>query len=308
MEVIRTDRTFEDHGDWAAERPWSISTVPDTVIKIGGSLLRAGPPATLFSTLLELGVCHRLAIVPGGGAFADAVRTAARQHGLGPTTAHWMAVLAMDQSAHLVAEGLTTSSQRPRLFHDDGRDRGPERSRRSTNARLPPLEPRRWSQHEGPTSATLVMSVKEVAAALDLGRIPVIAPFAWLHAADSLPHSWDVTSDSIAAWVAGQLGARRLVLLKSIEGLLAEDGAVRTAVDRQELVGTDLVDAHFLAALPRAIECWILNGRRAQRLRELLECGQTTGTRLHQAGTWPHTQSHGGSAGRRPIASRRLAL
>ena len=30
-----------------------------------------------------------------------------------------------------------------------------------------------------------------------------------------MPPSWDVTSDTIAAWIAGQLKARSLVLLKS---------------------------------------------------------------------------------------------
>jgi 5-(aminomethyl)-3-furanmethanol phosphate kinase len=34
-------------------------------------------------------------------------------------------------------------------------------------------------------------------------------------AEDSIPQSWDVTSDSIAAWLANKLGAQHLVLLKS---------------------------------------------------------------------------------------------
>ena len=36
---------------------------------------------------------------------------------------------------------------------------------------------------------------------------------------DGLPASWDVTSDSIAAWVAPQAGAGRLVLVKAVDGL-----------------------------------------------------------------------------------------
>jgi aspartokinase-like uncharacterized kinase len=42
----------------------------------------------------------------------------------------------------------------------------------------------------------------------------VLAPSRWLRDADPLPHSWDVTSDSIAAWIAGEIGARELVLVK----------------------------------------------------------------------------------------------
>ena len=41
-------------------------------------------------------------------------------------------------------------------------------------------------------------------------------------ALDELPESWRVTSDSIAAWVAGEAGAERLVLVKAVDGLFAE--------------------------------------------------------------------------------------
>ena len=41
-------------------------------------------------------------------------------------------------------------------------------------------------------------------------------------ALDALPASWQVTSDSIAAWVADQVGAGRLVLVKEADGLFAD--------------------------------------------------------------------------------------
>jgi 5-(aminomethyl)-3-furanmethanol phosphate kinase len=85
--------------------------------------------------------------------------------------------------------------------------------------------------------AQLVEQPAEIAAALDAGRLPVLAPYRWLKAADPLPHSWDVTSDSIAAWVAGALGARRLVLIKPA------GGDART-----------LVDPAFLRSLPPGVE------------------------------------------------------
>jgi 5-(aminomethyl)-3-furanmethanol phosphate kinase len=47
--------------------------------------------------------------------------------------------------------------------------------------------------------------------------LAILAPYKWLRAADPLPHSWDVTSDSIAAWVAHAVGAKRLLLVKPIE-------------------------------------------------------------------------------------------
>jgi len=48
------------------------------------------------------------------------------------------------------------------------------------------------------------------------GRATVLLPAAL--PLDGLPESWDVTSDSIAAWVAGEAGAERLVLVKHAGG------------------------------------------------------------------------------------------
>jgi 5-(aminomethyl)-3-furanmethanol phosphate kinase len=64
------------------------------------------------------------------------------------------------------------------------------------------------------TNGKLVTTSREIATALEDGRIPVLAPYQWIRSADPLPHSWDVTSDSIAAWIVGQVGATRLVLVK----------------------------------------------------------------------------------------------
>jgi aspartokinase-like uncharacterized kinase len=69
-----------------------------------------------------------------------------------------------------------------------------------------------------------------------MAKVPVLAPYRWLRDADALPHCWDVTSDSVAAWLAGELGARRVVLVKA-------PGA-----------SGDLVDAYYEHALRPTLE------------------------------------------------------
>jgi len=62
--------------------------------------------------------------------------------------------------------------------------------------------------------AELVHDRGDIARARTGHTIPVLAPYRWLRESDPLPHSWDVTSDSIAAWFAIEIGARQLVLIK----------------------------------------------------------------------------------------------
>jgi aspartokinase-like uncharacterized kinase len=187
----------------------------DIVVKVGGALLAF--PALLDTVLARIddAACDaRVVVVPGGGPFADAVRAADQQLLFADDTAHWMAVLAIDQYAHLLAE-------RRRCF-------------------------------------TLVSSVAEIEAALGSKRVPVLAPYRWLREADPLPHTWDVTSDSISAWIAGALRASRLVVVKP-------PGAnVATAVD-----------PYFSSALPPDVSLTIVNADEHEALRAELRVMST---------------------------------
>jgi aspartokinase-like uncharacterized kinase len=60
-----------------------------------------------------------------------------------------------------------------------------------------------------------VVDIAGIDAAHRRGRVPVLAPLQWMRETDPLPHSWEITSDSIAAWLAAELNASRLLLIKS---------------------------------------------------------------------------------------------
>jgi aspartokinase-like uncharacterized kinase len=208
----------------------------DAVVKVGGSLIADADLRPLLETLGRLAQTNGLVIVPGGGPLADAVREMDRLHAPGDSAAHWMAVLAMDQHAHLLAGLLPT--------------------------------------------ADLVVDAQGARRAVEAGHVAILAPFAWLRATDPLPHRWDVTSDSIAAWAASQLDARRLILLKAVDGVTDGTQDLLAEASLSSLASTGIVDDYFPRALSPARECWILNGRHPDRIEDLLRNGRARGTRV----------------------------
>jgi dihydroneopterin aldolase len=162
------------------------------VVKLGGSFA--------FSTGLRdwidaLATCAgRIVIVPGGGPFADAVRSAQSKMGFNDEAAHKMALLAMEQYGRALLSFNTILS-----------DADSEDAIRSD---------------------------------LAIGRVPVWMPARMVSAAADIAPSWDVTSDSLAAWLAGRIGAARLFLVKHV--------ALPTGPARcEDLAATGIIDREF---------------------------------------------------------------
>ena len=169
-----------------------VNTESLTLVKVGGGLA-AIPDALrrVASAVARAAARRRLVVVPGGGPFAEAVRAFDAAHGLSPSAAHWMAILAMDQYAFALADVIPGA----RLVEDSA------------------------GIHTAHTG----------------GAVPILAPSRWLRAADELPHSWEVTSDSLSAYLATLLGAEELILVKPVAG------------------GPELVDPCFARTLPAGL-------------------------------------------------------
>jgi 5-(aminomethyl)-3-furanmethanol phosphate kinase len=185
------------------------------IVKLGGSHA-IGPHLKdwLAAIVAEAG---SIAIVPGGGPFADAVRTAQASMGYDDRAAHIMALMAMAQF------GCALQSLNPVLRMAASR-------------------------------SAILLALKE-------RKVPVWSPEQMTCAA-ALPETWDLTSDSLAAWLAGALGADRLLLVKH--------GHFETeTVDAHDLAAQGVVDPLFPRYLKESgARAWLAGPTDSARLAE----------------------------------------
>jgi aspartokinase-like uncharacterized kinase len=135
-------------------------------------------------------------------------------------------------------------------------------------------------------NAVVVRDLPKAERAAAEGALAILAPSALLLQVDPLPHSWQVTSDSIAAWLAQYANIPLLVLLKSLAGVGHHDdkragtSGFRSSIPAKDLTEYDIVDPYFDQALLPATRCWLVDGRQPERLAELLRNGVTIGTEI----------------------------
>jgi aspartokinase-like uncharacterized kinase len=162
------------------------------VVKLGGSFAFS---EHLRGWIEALAACAgRVVIVPGGGPFADVVRSTQPRMGFDDVAAHHMALLAMEQYGRALV---------------------------SLNSLL-----------------SLADSADAIHRDLAVGRVPVWMPARMVLGATDIARSWDSTSDSLAAWLVGRIGAHRLFLVKH--------GEFRSGRGRfEDLAAMGVVDKSF---------------------------------------------------------------
>jgi aspartokinase-like uncharacterized kinase len=217
----------------------------DAVVKVGGSL--AEDPERLIDLCTKLGglaKSYELVVVPGGGRFADVVRDSDKRFNLSSEISHRMAILGMDQFGLLLSQ-ITPNSCATFLL-DDAKQ----------------------------------LSATEV--------VPVFLPSRLMFKEDPLKNSWDVTSDSIAAYVASRLQAAKVLLVTDVDGIFTkdptkhEDATLIEHVSAEELLKMNTrtsVDRFLPKLLLEApIDCYVVNGRRPERIEAILAEQQATCT------------------------------
>jgi len=134
--------------------------------------------------------------------------------------------------------------------------------------------------------ALSVTTLSGARTALRSARLPVLLPSGLLAEHDPFDHSWDVTSDSIAAYIARLVRADALLLLKDVDGVFAADpkldpsAPLLSQVARSRIGRFRCIDRQFGRWVRGIASCWIVNGARPERVSEWLERGETVGTRV----------------------------
>lgn len=127
-----------------------------------------------------------------------------------------------------------------------------------------------------------VYTVEECLTVSCEGALPVILPHRILEREDPFPASWNVTSDSISAYIARLLGVRMLVLVKDVDGIYDESGRLLETVSLSWLRRhPSCLDRYFPeAAKELEASCYVVNGLNPERVEALLKGEKTVCTEI----------------------------
>ncbi len=219
------------------------------LVKIGGSILnkKAKLNHTDFQ-LREVSVSshiHKFIIICGGGENANFIRYADERLKLGDDLAHWIAILAMDFNTRTIFKKLNKKHGQYQFAED---------------------------------FKTLKSHIESEKAS----SITFFSPFKYLYEKDELPHSWDVTSDSIALYISNKLNLDKVYLIKDVDGiykkydekrpikiisikeykkLKEEDQLATLKLDSDNLKKSSPIDDYILTLIDKyQTSCIILNG------------------------------------------------
>ncbi len=186
------------------------------VVKVGGSLFDMPDLGPRLAQWLARLPRREILLVPGGGPVADVVRVYDQRHALGKEKAHWLALYALALNAQFLAA----------------------------------LQP----------GGVVVQHWQDCPQHWRAGRLPIVDPYSFAANDEGrtgcLPHSWAVTSDSIAARVARVLGASQLILLKSI--------SLPEGIGWIEAGQRGFVDPHFAEVAGGSLAVFAINFRQWQ--------------------------------------------
>jgi aspartokinase-like uncharacterized kinase len=241
---------------------------PIRVVKVGGSLLSWAEVSGALQDWLGRQTAMHNVLLAGGGEFADVVRSADERFGLGEVESHWICVELLHATSRLLASLLPDSRLIPQWTE---LEHLLKKQSTSECLILDPVEFLReheqlavGSKHRSNNNcrsyARQSVEIRRLATAATTRSDTYFTNDA------KLPHTWETTSDSIAARVAVCLGADELVLLKSV--------TPKSGENLETLAKLGLVDKFFPHAANMLCNVRIVNLRRPAFDEAAFVCGK----------------------------------
>jgi 5-(aminomethyl)-3-furanmethanol phosphate kinase len=138
--------------------------------------------------------------------------------------------------------------------------------------------------------AVICESLREVKKILKNGKVKIFLPSKFLIECDPFEPSWDVTSDSITAFIATELKIAKVVFVTDVDGIYAPESRenanptlLETVAtnDLQKFVTRTSVDKFLPTILSRhVLDCYVVNGRYPERIEAVLSGKETVCTRI----------------------------
>ncbi|RLI05648.1 hypothetical protein DRO26_01625 [Candidatus Bathyarchaeota archaeon] len=140
-------------------------------------------------------------------------------------------------------------------------------------------------------NSRIVYSLKEAKKAASLKVLPVLIPSRLVLKTKLLKPSWEVTSDSIAAYVAAKIKAKKLLLVTDVDGIFTENPKTNPSSNfLKEISTTELLKWNTRTCVdkfaPKLIQkfrtdSYVVNGYYPVRIRKILEEKPTIYTKIN---------------------------
>ena len=120
-------------------------------------------------------------------------------------------------------------------------------------------------------------------------QIPIIEPLDILKKDDVLPHSWDVTGDAIAIYIAKKINAKKVILVKDVDGLFSDYGNLNPTQLVKE-INVESIKKHKFSPIDKYSSIllkdsniehvYLVNGFHPSRILDILQGNDTTCTKI----------------------------
>ena len=122
------------------------------------------------------------------------------------------------------------------------------------------------------------------------GEVRILSPSAVLFRENPLENSWEVTSDSITAYIAGQLCAEKVILVTDVDGVFSKDPKLHSdaklipKISAERLLSLNRrtsVDLFLPKLLLKySLSCYVVNGKYPERIGSVLSGGEVPCTQI----------------------------